>query len=105
MHSIFDQKCTVKRNKETVDDYNTPTNCYSVVGVFPCRLNILSRSENLSGTPYNKVLEKYTIFLPIDADIKEGDIVEVNNKVYRSADVYNPGNHHIEAELNFEREL
>lgn len=105
MYNLLNQKCTVERNDETIDEYNTPTNCYKLVGVFPCRLNILSRADNVSGFPQNRVSERYMIYLPVKADIKEGDIVKIENAVYRTADIYKPGNHHIEAELNFEREL
>ena len=102
MDNLLYQQCTVKRvNTEGtgslyIDLYND-----EVIGTYPCRLT--RKSPSLADQQVNSTKTgTMRLYLNMDADIKEGDLIEVedySHYTFRAEFVYKPNNHHIEVEL------
>ncbi len=105
MRGLFDTTCKILRSVETVDEYKTPTGyTWPEVGQYPCRLS-RSRLNMVQRQPAQTVTNVYNILLPFDADVKAGDLVEVNGIKYRCSEPYRPTGHHTEITVTFEGEV
>ena len=102
MDNLLYQVCTVKRSnietndKPYIDVYND-----TVIGTYPCRL--MRSSPSLVKQQANSIKTgTMRLYLDMGADIKEGDLIEVEDYSYytfRASFVYKPNNHHIEVDL------
>lgn len=99
------QTCIIRRYSEKLDEYETPSGgSWDVVGQFPCNLQ-MSSSDITQGKPGTRVTNVYTIFLAANADIKAGDLVEIDGLKYRCSEPNRPMGRYTEVTATFEGEI
>lgn len=105
---LLNQRCTVKRLNEVLDEYRTPRtptpDDWAPVGSYPCRLS-KSNTQTTQEQPRTTTVAHYVLYLPPYANIQAGDLVVVQGSgTYRASAPYTPNGHHIEVEVEWDGE-
>lgn len=97
--STLYQIATVTRTVTTYDNkYNRPENTISTIE-YPCRITRKGNGYLYIQDPKSQVQSNFRGYFEIDADIKTGDLLIVDNIKYKAGLIYKPMNHHIEVDL------
>ena len=80
------------------NEYNRPETITSTIE-YPCRVTRKDNGYLYSQDPKNQVQSNFRGYFEIDAEIKTGDLLTVDNTRYKVGLIYKPMNHHIEADL------
>lgn len=94
---LFDRECSISRDVETLGQYNRASSEPQKIGTYPCLIERLSSRIRESDNA-NKVNATYDIYLPPNADVKEGDLVEIDEGNFNLV-LPTKYRTHIEAEL------
>lgn len=103
MRGMLNQRCTVKRYQTIKDEYNTPIgDDWQTVGTFPCALSRKNIRAHQSA-PDNRSEEQYMLYMLANADIQDGDIVEiVGVGKYKASKPYRPNGRHTEVQVEWD---
>lgn len=101
---MFDKRCNISRYQEISRRLGTPEFGDVLVGKnIRCRLT-RQTTDNTSEEGRVVIGEKYLLQLPKGTDVKNGDIIELAGKKYKTTEPY-PLKYYIEVILTYEGEL
>lgn len=89
MINLLPQKCNIKRNLIVKDEYGTPTETFTVIyTAIKCRLSRSNRAKREQQNPQDTVSPEYVLYVMHNADIKAGDVIEVDEVEYTAGEPY-----------------
>lgn len=74
------------------------------VGPYACRIG-RANGNVIQSSPQAVFTQSLRLYTLIDADVKVGDVITVDNTKYTVGNVYKPAMHHIEADITFKQEV
>lgn len=92
---------TIETNYD--NKFNRPE-MVEIVKEFPCRVARTSKAFPIITSSNTAINPQLRAYFEIDADIKEGSVIHVEDMKYIVGFIYKPMNHHIECDVSISME-
>lgn len=88
INTHLSETCRIERWSDSVGDYGEPVRSLDYATDATCYLTRLNRESDGMVTEAERSETRYMLQLPHDADIRDGDVVIVNDERYQVAQVH-----------------
>lgn len=73
-------------------------------GPYPCRTGKCS-GNYISSQPMGKLIQNLKLYTIVSANVKSGDIIDIDGTKYIVENPYKPNNHHLECDITQKSEV
>lgn len=102
---MFNQKFTISRTEMVKDPVShVASKKVTNYGPYPCSIGKFT-GNFVQAQPMGKVIQNLKLYTIASANVKSGDIVDVDGIKYIAANPYKPRNHHLECDITQQSEV